>query len=101
VCQIYEILRRSFHDPAGPSAVDLKAIEKIMQPMAPSARGLNTWLVGLYLKNHGKPEDARRFLKAAVELRVVHEWGQIVAADALRKLGDGDKPKRPADAIAK
>ena len=38
VCQIYEILRRSFHDPARPASIDVKAIDKIMQPMAPSAQ---------------------------------------------------------------
>jgi hypothetical protein len=56
----------------------------------------------LYLKNHGKSEDARRYLRIAVELPGVDEWGKALAADRLRSLGDDDKKAgKGADAAAK
>ncbi len=75
-CQVYEILRRSFNDRSKPASVDLKAIDGALRAVPPASLGLNSHLVGLYLKNHGKPEDARRYLKAATELPGVHEWGR-------------------------
>ena len=90
-CQIYEILRRSFNTQSKPTSVDLTAIDRVLQTAGPASQGLNAYLVGLYLKNHGKAEDARRYLKTAIELPGVHEWGQALAADALRKLADNPK----------
>ena len=74
-CQVDEILRNSFGQPK-PASVDLKAIDAVLVNSPPMSQGLNSWLVGLYLRNHGKPEDARRYLNAAMKLPGVHEWGQ-------------------------
>ena len=59
-CQVYEILRKTFHDQAKPVSVDLNAIEELLRGVSAESRSLNCWLVGMYLKNHGKPEDAWR-----------------------------------------
>ena len=72
-----------------------------MRNAVPASQGLNFYLVGLYLKNHGKAEDARRYLTNAIELPGLHEWGQVLAADALRGLGGDDKAGKAGDAGTK
>jgi tetratricopeptide (TPR) repeat protein len=98
-CQIYEILRKTLNTDA-PPAVDLQAVEKVLKDASPASRGLNSYLVGLFLKNHGQVEDARRYLRVAVDSSGVHEWGQAVAADALRHLGGDENTQRSDPAPA-
>ena len=88
-------------DKAKPASVDLKAIDRILQTVSPEFQGINNFLVGLFLKNHGKAEDARRYLKTAVESPGLHEWWQAIAAEALRNLEDGKNAVNPGDATAK
>ncbi len=94
-CQIYAILRKSFYDEVKPASVDLEAIDEVLRNVSPASKGLNSYLVGLYLKNHGKPEDARRYLKTAIALPGIHVWGRVHATDALRALGDDKKAGDP------
>jgi tetratricopeptide (TPR) repeat protein len=93
-CQIYEILRNALNQDK-PGSVDLKAIDAILAKAPPPSRGLNAWLVGLFLKNHGQADDARRYLKLSLELPGVHEWGQAKAAVLLRGI-DGDEAAPPS-----
>ena len=67
-----------------------------MRTARPASHGLNSYPVGLNLKNRGKADDARRYLKTAIDLRGVYEWGTGIAAIALRGLGD-DKKAGEAD----
>ena len=85
-CEMYQILSKGLNENK-PGAVDLNAIDEILGQVPPASRGLNAWLVGLFLKNHGKPEDARRYLKLALGLPGVSEWGQAKANMTLRALG--------------
>ena len=99
-CQIYEILRRTFGQPQ-PVSVDLKAVARILQTVPPVFQGLNAFVVGHYLKNHGKAGDARPYLKNAIKLPGLHQWAQVLAAEALGGLGDDKKAGKEGDASAK
>ena len=100
-CEMYQILSKGLNENK-PGAVDLNAIDEILGQVPPASRGLNAWLVGLFLKNHGKPEDARRYLKLALGLPGVSEWGQAKANMSLRawattKRAEGRPSERGAD----
>lgn len=81
-CEIYEILRKSLND-GKPESVDLNAIDEILDRSVPVSRSLNAYHVGLFLKNHGKAEDARRYLKLALDLPGNQEWGRAKASVVL------------------
>jgi RimJ/RimL family protein N-acetyltransferase len=71
----------------------LQPIDK--RPVADKPVGIGYF----HLKNHGKVPDARRYLKTAIDLPGVDEWGQALAADALRAVGDDAKVGKAADAL--
>jgi tetratricopeptide (TPR) repeat protein len=93
-CRIYEILRRSLHEGAAGS-VDLEAVDAILENVPPASQGLNSYLVGLFLKNHGKPADCRRYLERALKLPGSHEWSQAKARQTSQALDGKDKPAAP------
>ncbi len=87
------MLRKALND-GKPDSVDLKAIDEILQKAPPGWRGINAYQVGMFLKNHGKAEDARRYLKLAVELPGLHVWGQAKANVVLRALDEKEKVQK-------
>jgi len=88
--RIYEELRKGLNQGAGGS-LDLKAIDAILENVPPASWGLNSYLVGLFLKNHGKADDCRRYLESALELPGNHEWSQAKAIKILRELDGHEK----------
>jgi hypothetical protein len=93
-CRIYEVLRKSLIEGAA-APIDLGAIDEILENVSPQSKGLNSYLVGLFLKNHGKAEDTRRYLEAALKLPGNHEWSEAKAKQILRAMDGKDKPGAP------
>jgi tetratricopeptide (TPR) repeat protein len=63
---------------------DLKAVEAVLRTM-PVERRPNLGLeIGLFLKAHGHPTEARPYLAGCVASRVPSEWKRVVAGQALR-----------------
>jgi tetratricopeptide (TPR) repeat protein len=67
---------------------DLKEVEQILDGIgAPPRPGETDFLVGCYLKNHGKVEEGRRHLELIVKSPSASEWVKAVAGESLRRLG--------------
>ncbi len=67
---------------------DLTEIEKIVDDIgAPPRQGDMDFIVGCYLKNHGKAEEGRRHLELIVKSPFATDWVRALAADTLRRLG--------------
>jgi tetratricopeptide (TPR) repeat protein len=85
--RIFEILGKAA-GPNKPDATDLKAVDQILGKIAAATyRGNNEFFVGCYLKNHGKPEEARRHLELALRSTSSNRFMRAIAADQLQRLG--------------
>ena len=83
--QIWEMFHQALAErPKG--TVDLKAVDKALESIPAPERGNTEFLVGKYLANHGKAEDARRYLTFSLKASVVPDWTKAQAAEALRGL---------------
>jgi hypothetical protein len=83
-------------DQGDASSIDLKRTDEILKSANPQSRCINAYHVGLFLKNHGNPEGARRYLRMVIESPGVgvNEWGRTHAILALRDLDDHGKSPR-------
>jgi hypothetical protein len=98
--QIWEMFHGALTgDQAG--SVDVKAVDKLLESVPDRIRGNANFIVGKYLVNHGKAEDARRYLAITLKAPAVLEWTKAVAGEALRTLGGTAKAKIVDDATKK
>ena len=58
LAQVWEMFHQAL-DRSKEGSVDLKAVDKLLESVPTEQRGINELLVGKYLANHGKAEDAR------------------------------------------
>lgn len=94
--QIAGMLFDSLGDGAKP--VDLEAIDALVSPMPPSPRAFCEFLVGRFLLNRGRAEDARERLEFCVGTAEMDPWLRAVAASWLRAAFPGEKPRPQASA---
>lgn len=80
--QIAGMLFDSLGDGAKP--IDLGAIDALVAPMPPSPRAFCEFLVGRFLLNRGRAEDARKRLEFCVGTAEMDPWLRAVAASWLR-----------------
>ena len=76
------------------AALNLATVDKIIESTPPEGRGNIEFLVGWFLKKHGKPEDARAYLLRATQSSGTYGWYAILAQDALRRMG-GEPERKP------
>jgi tetratricopeptide (TPR) repeat protein len=80
-------------EPGQAGSLDLEAIDRVLQSIPDNRRGNTEFLVGLYLRKHGKAADARTYLKRCSNAPGVPEEMRAIAAQALRSL-DGPNSAR-------
>ena len=83
--KIWEIFHTAFES-KDRAAIDVKAVDEIIQSIAPERRWYSELHVGVFLTNHGNPEDARRYLESA-KPHVGNAWRQALIGDCLTRLG--------------
>ncbi len=64
----------------------VKDVDQVLQSIPEAERGDTQFLVAMYFKNHGKPEDAVRYLAGCVRSPKMSPWARAIAAEALRAL---------------
>jgi tetratricopeptide (TPR) repeat protein len=96
--QIWEMFHQAL-DQGKEAPIDLKAVDKILESVPVAQRGNTEFIVGRYLANHGKPEDARRYLTITLKSAVA-DWTKAQAGDAMSRLG-GNAEVQKADDPAK
>ena len=92
--QIAGMLFDSLGDGAKP--IDLGAIDALIAPMPPFPRSFCEFLVGRFLLNRGRAEDARKRLEFCVGTVEMDPWSRAVAASWLRAVFPGEKPRPQA-----
>jgi tetratricopeptide (TPR) repeat protein len=63
---------------------DLKAVNQVLETMAPPARPAAEIWIGLFLKGRGQSAAARPFFEHCVPSRVIPEWHRALAGKELR-----------------
>jgi hypothetical protein len=91
--QIWELFHQAL-DRNKEGTVDLKAVDQVLESIPVERRGNTELIVGKYLKNHGKPEDARRYLEISLKSAAVPDWSRALAGEALRTLPKA-RPETP------
>ncbi len=75
---------------------DLAAIDALIAPMKPFPHAFCDFLVGRFLLNRGRAEDARKYLESCVATAELDLWSRAAAASWLRAAfpdaGDGKTP---------
>jgi tetratricopeptide (TPR) repeat protein len=67
-----------------PGPTDLKAVNQVLETMAPLARPAAEIWIGLFLKGRGQAAAARPFFEHCVPSRVIPEWHRALAGKELR-----------------
>jgi tetratricopeptide (TPR) repeat protein len=80
-------------EPGKEGSLDVQAIDRVLQSIPDDRRGNTEFIVGLYLRNHGKAGDARTYLERCANAPGVPAEMRAIAARALRGL-DGPKSAR-------
>ncbi|MDG3005201.1 hypothetical protein [Paludisphaera mucosa] len=80
---------------AGAGPLDLEAVEAVLAETPPENRLPMRFLVARFLLNHGRAEDARRYLEACLGPDHANDWGRAAAAAWLRGLSPAAKPPGP------
>jgi hypothetical protein len=82
VCDIFHAV----FDSKGTPAIDVKAVDNIVQTVTPYWRSYFNFVVGVFLTNHGNKDDARRYLESS-KAEDGNVWRRAVIGDCLHRLG--------------
>ncbi len=94
--QICQMLFASLADGAKPP--DLAAIDAMIAPWQPQPRSICEYLVGRFLLNRGRVEDARKYLEYCIDCSVLDPWYRAAAGAWLRAASpDAEPAPKPAD----
>ena len=78
ITQVWEMFQPAVEQ-GKEGSVDLKAVDKVLERVPAERRGINELIVGKYLANHGKAEDARRYLTTTLKSKAVSDWMKALA----------------------
>ena len=78
------------------ASLDLKAIAKEQEGSTPIKLCLPHFIIGMFLEKHGKPVEAREFLKKAADSPFLEGWTVPVARDTIRRLDKSTKHRKPS-----
>src|SRR5207248_256772 len=91
--QVLRMLRDSLTR-GDPPSFDLEAVDQVIASGTPEGRANIEFLVGWFLRKHGKPEQARAYLRRCSRSPYTYGWFQCMALDALRGPGAVGEPAR-------
>ena len=73
--------------PAGrEKPLDLAAVDRVLESIPEIGRSNAEFFVAWFLKNHGDPQDAKKYLQHCAESHYTVNWYHFLAQDALKRL---------------
>jgi tetratricopeptide (TPR) repeat protein len=83
--KIWEIFHAALESKEKP-AIDINAVDSIVQSIAAERRWYTELYVGVFLTNHGTKDDAQRYLES-VKAKDSNPWRRALIGDCLTRLG--------------
>ena len=84
ICRI--LLETLFAPQRSSQPLDIAAVDRGLENIPEDGRSNAEFFVGWFLKNHGQPSLARKYLKHADRSEYTNVWCSFLARDALKRM---------------
>ena len=92
-CAICMLFRDSLAD-GGKAPLDLAAVDAILETFPSRTRGNTEFIVGRFLLNRDRTDDAKKHLQRCVDSPASYQWVRAIAAKWLREAGDSPEDEK-------
>ena len=74
-----KLLVETIFDPAGKKPLDIAALDRLIESIPEDGRGNACFFVGWFLKNHGDPKSAKKYLQSCSQSPQSVIWYRYLA----------------------